>query len=246
MRELPDRPDMDQLRHQARALQRGALAGDPDALRRLHAVSNRTTLTAAQLAIAREYGFASWARLKAGVERSRLETRSPTSDFVIRAVASIEELALVFDLVFAQMSGGITHEDRRYHDLARRFESDRSLMLVVEDRGRIVGGALMFNTTLRAIALEPAARGQGLGRLLLEAIEKEAARLGRGGISLGVGRGPSAARDFFAHLGYSGRSRMGKQLSLSPDIRYARSGDWRGRLQELRVRRARRLAPNSQ
>ncbi len=161
-------------------------------------VANRTTLSAAQLAIAREYGFASWARLKAGVKRSRLEPNSPTSDFVIRAVASI---ALVFDLVFARMPGGITHEDRRYHDLARRFESDRSPMLVVEDRGRIVGGALMFNTTLRAIALEPAARGQGLGRRLLEAIEQEAARLGRGGISLGVGRGPSAARDFFAHLG---------------------------------------------
>jgi GNAT superfamily N-acetyltransferase len=216
MRELPDRPDMDHLRHQARALQRGALAGDAEALRRLRAVSNRTTLTAAQLAIAREYGFASWPRLKADVELSRLEAPSATTDFVIRPVASIDELAVVFDFVFVHMSGGITHEDRRYHDLARRFESDRSLMLVIEDRGRIVGGALMFNTTLRAIALEPAARGKGLGRRLLEAIEQEAARLGRGGISLGVGRGPSAARGFFTHLGYSGRSRMGKQLSKSP------------------------------
>jgi GNAT superfamily N-acetyltransferase len=119
-------------------------------------------------------------------------------------------------------------------------------MLVVEDHGRIVGGALMFNTTLRGIAVEPAARGKGLGCRLVEAIEKEAACLGRGGISLGLGRGPSAARDFFTHMGYSGRSRLGKQLSVSPDVRYAGGGEWRRRLDELRARRKRRLAPNSQ
>jgi len=41
-----------------------------------------------------------------------------------------------FDVVFAQMTRGITHEDRRYHDLAHCIESDRPVMLVVEDRGR--------------------------------------------------------------------------------------------------------------
>ena len=152
-------------------------------------------------------------------------------------MASIDELASVFDVFFAQMTRGITHEDRRYHDLARRNESDRSLMLVVEDRGRIVGGALMFNTTLRGIALEPAARGKGLGCRLLEAIEKEAARLGRGAISFRVGSGPSAARDVFTHRGYSGRSRLGKQLSVLPDIRYTGGARWRRRLDELRARR---------
>jgi GNAT superfamily N-acetyltransferase len=165
---------------------------------------------------------------------------------VIRPVASIDELAVVFNFVFAQMSSGITHEDRRYQDLARRFDSDRSLMLVIEDRGRIVGGALTFNTTLRAIALEPAARGKGLGRRLLETIEQEVARLGRGGISLGVGRGPSPARAFFTRMGYSGRSRMGKQLSMSPHIRYAQGNEWRNRLEELRVRRAHRIGAESQ
>jgi GNAT superfamily N-acetyltransferase len=243
MRELPDRPDLDQLRHQARALQRNALAGDPDALRRIRSVSNRIILTAAQLAIAREFGFASWARLKAEVERRRLEPAPAAADFVVRPITSVDELALVFDTVFAQMASGITHEDRRFHDLARRFASDRTLMLVAEHRGRVVGGALMFNTTLRAIALEPAARGKGVGRRLLEAIEKEAARVGRGGISLGVGPGPSTARQFFTHMGYSGRSRMGKQLPLSPNIRYRSDSERGRRLEELR---ARRLEPESQ
>ena len=49
MRLLPERPNLDQLRRQARELQRR---------------SKPLTLSAAQLALAREYGFPSWARLK--------------------------------------------------------------------------------------------------------------------------------------------------------------------------------------
>jgi hypothetical protein len=56
MRRLPQRPDLDQLRRQARELQRR---------------SKPLTLSAAQLALARHYGFPSWARMKAEVERRR-------------------------------------------------------------------------------------------------------------------------------------------------------------------------------
>jgi hypothetical protein len=59
---LPVRPDLDQLRHQAKDLLHTARRGDPDALARIRAVSGRIILSSAQLAIAREYGFASWAR----------------------------------------------------------------------------------------------------------------------------------------------------------------------------------------
>ena len=71
-RSLPERPDLAQLRRQARELQRDAAAGDPEALRRVDAVSppeRRTTLATAQLALAREHGFPSWPRLKLEVER---------------------------------------------------------------------------------------------------------------------------------------------------------------------------------
>lgn len=71
MSELPQRPDLDQLRRQARELQRGAAAGHSRAVARVRAVSASTTLSAAQLAIAREYGFASWPSLKDEVERRR-------------------------------------------------------------------------------------------------------------------------------------------------------------------------------
>jgi hypothetical protein len=69
---LPDRPDLDQLRRQARELLRAAAAGEPHAAGRLHAVSPRATLAAAQLVLAREYGFPNWAALKAEVARRRL------------------------------------------------------------------------------------------------------------------------------------------------------------------------------
>jgi hypothetical protein len=73
MSQLPARPDLDQLRRQARELHRAALAGDAGALRRLRQVSGTVGLSAAQLAIAREYGLASWPRLKAEVERRRAQ-----------------------------------------------------------------------------------------------------------------------------------------------------------------------------
>jgi hypothetical protein len=69
--ELPDRPDLDQLRRQARELLRAAADGEPRAITRLRAVSERVTLSAAQLAIAREHGCPSWPALGAEVRRRR-------------------------------------------------------------------------------------------------------------------------------------------------------------------------------
>ncbi|HEX9516140.1 MAG TPA: ankyrin repeat domain-containing protein [Streptosporangiaceae bacterium] len=68
MATLPARPDLGHLRRQARDLLRAARSGDSAAAGRVAAVSDRTTLAAAQLAVAREYGFASWARLKTAVD----------------------------------------------------------------------------------------------------------------------------------------------------------------------------------
>lgn len=69
MPDLPARPDLDQLRHQAKDLLHAAQRGDPGAVTRIRAVSDQIVLSAAQLALAREYGFASWTRLKLEVER---------------------------------------------------------------------------------------------------------------------------------------------------------------------------------
>jgi hypothetical protein len=71
--ELPGRPNIDQLRRQARELLRAAADGEPAALARVRAFSERVSLSAAQLTVAREYGFASWPALHAEVERRLAE-----------------------------------------------------------------------------------------------------------------------------------------------------------------------------
>jgi len=58
---------------------------------------------------------------------------------------------LLFDwhrlrLAGAQLPQRLTRHDRRLAEVARRFPADRPLMLVAEDQGRIVGGALAFRT----------------------------------------------------------------------------------------------------
>jgi len=82
MPDLPERADIDQLRRQARELLRAAVAGEPEALARLRAVSERHTLAAAQLAIAREHGLRSWPAL-----RSAVASRSQSTDWQPRAGA---------------------------------------------------------------------------------------------------------------------------------------------------------------
>jgi hypothetical protein len=86
MPDLPERPNLDQLRRQARELLRAAADGEPAALTRIHAVSGRLSLSVAQLAVAREHGFASWPALHAEVER-RLAALTAPGKAAVRAGA---------------------------------------------------------------------------------------------------------------------------------------------------------------
>jgi hypothetical protein len=67
---LPQDPDLDQLRNQAQELQRAVRRGEPAALARVSRwhpgppPADRFPLTAAQLVLAREHGFTSWARMR--------------------------------------------------------------------------------------------------------------------------------------------------------------------------------------
>lgn len=63
---LPDHPDLEQARRQAKELLRAAKDGDAGALARLAAVP--LTLAGAQLALARELGLSSWAALVREIE----------------------------------------------------------------------------------------------------------------------------------------------------------------------------------
>jgi hypothetical protein len=87
MPDLPSEPSLQQLRHQARDLQRAVRRGDQDALAELsarhpagppdEAAAAVFPLSAAQLVVARRYDFPSWARLRRYVEVVERYSRFP-------------------------------------------------------------------------------------------------------------------------------------------------------------------------
>jgi ankyrin repeat protein len=88
---LPERPDLDQLRHRAKDLLRAARAGNPDALNRLRAQlplrpGATVRLSTAQLVIAREHGFASWPALVAQIEAATADLVGQLTDLVTHSV----------------------------------------------------------------------------------------------------------------------------------------------------------------
>ncbi|HZM74412.1 MAG TPA: ankyrin repeat domain-containing protein [Candidatus Limnocylindrales bacterium] len=87
---LPKHPHLDQLRRQAKEMKEAARGGDQAALTRLRPylpADGSVTLAAAQLAVAREHGFASWARLKAEVELRTAEFAERVRMFLQRSLS---------------------------------------------------------------------------------------------------------------------------------------------------------------
>ena len=80
---LPRRPDLAQLRRQAKELRDALRGGEKGAIERFRrysqAAAETVTLSAAQLVIAREHGFPSWPQLKERVETSVRPAESPDS-----------------------------------------------------------------------------------------------------------------------------------------------------------------------
>jgi ankyrin repeat protein len=88
---LPERPDLDQLRRQAKELRDGARREEAGAIERFarhhrSAPQSTITLAAAQLVIAREQGFTSWPRLKAAVEARAASPERRAEAFVQASV----------------------------------------------------------------------------------------------------------------------------------------------------------------
>lgn len=224
MRELRSHPDLDQLRRQARELVRGARAGDVSALQRLADVEAPFSLAGAQLALAREQGFASWPKLKAEVERRR----SHEPSFVIRRVRSLDELKKLWAIVNVIL-GSPTPFARPHWHVFDDFAAKRSLFLMVEHEGRLIGGTIES----RLIALEPWARGLGLGMRLVQTVEAELLLQGR---TLGWHADPDN-KGFFLRLGYTERGRtkrhMSKGAPVSPRLLERRLRMWRDRAGDL-------------
>ena len=92
---LPSTPSIEQLKNQAKDLVRAFKAQDPNAVRRVQShlpraaalssdalLSSGLTLSEAQLVLAREYEFPSWARLKRHVESQNLDSEAAMKAFV--------------------------------------------------------------------------------------------------------------------------------------------------------------------
>lgn len=116
--ELPEHPNLDHLRRQAKALRDAARAGEPDALARIarHAIPRADTpvaLSTAQWVIAREYGFPSWPRLKAEVDERVLGLPARVRAFLSASVGGrmrtaeqlLDERVALFDIRTAAVLG---------------------------------------------------------------------------------------------------------------------------------------------
>jgi len=81
-----------------------------------------------------------------------------------------------------------------------------SVFLVVEEAGRIAGyifaWAVVFEGDVLKIAVAPERRRQGLGKLLMEALEQEFVRRGVKEMWLEVRENNQAARSFYLGLGF--------------------------------------------
>jgi len=83
---LPNNPNLENFRRQARKLQAAARSGNPEALALIeqyhpapvdHA---QLPLSAAQLVIARRYGFSSWPKLRRYLDDATVLSRNPTGE----------------------------------------------------------------------------------------------------------------------------------------------------------------------
>src|SRR5262245_47243827 len=86
-RPLPERPNLEQLKKQAKSLLRAAEEEDPSALERFKVLPGYAEITTlalhdAQSVIAREHGFASWNALREEVEARTLSFEAAVDEFL--------------------------------------------------------------------------------------------------------------------------------------------------------------------
>ena len=188
MADLPARPSLDHLRREARDLLRAAQSGDTAAADRIRAVSAAPTLASAQLAVAREYGFASWARLKTMVEARTTDLarqadvfcEASIRDWTGRAVRMLVATPELADYNFAT-AVILGDADRVRAELAR----DPGLATRVD--ARTGWTALHAACASRWHQLDPARAGGllAVARLLLDAgadpVGRSGGQRGRGG-----------------------------------------------------------------
>jgi len=149
---LPDEPSLTQLRNQAKDLRRAALAGEPGALaevaERYPGAPGPFPLHAAQLVVARRYGFGSWARLKRHVEIIERYSRFPDRMPGDGAASLADDFLRLVSLHYAD-------------DGPERWAQGRRLLgghpEITRDSGHAAAAAADTEALRRILAADPAA-----------------------------------------------------------------------------------------
>ena len=147
-RPLPDSPDLDQLKRQAKDLLRAARAADPTALSRFrmlpslqHASDDdlaRASLALhdAQSVIAREHGFPSWNALREHVEELTLDFDAAAREFVEAATDGRSSRAERLLALHPRIAGAsVLHGARSWATSRRSSRTSRSDRELVHERG---------------------------------------------------------------------------------------------------------------
>mgnify|MGYP003577202460 CR=1 FL=1 len=122
-RDLPAQPSLEHLKNEAKQRLKALRAVDPDA-----------RLAAAQLAVARDYGFASWRRLKAHVETSNADRTLRDEVFEAAQRGDIETVRSAIEAGFDPRRTDL--RGRTVHQIAKEFghEAIELLARQVEER----------------------------------------------------------------------------------------------------------------
>jgi ankyrin repeat protein len=153
---LPDEPSLEQLRNQAKDLRQAVLAGEPEALAEVaerfpDAAPDPFPLHAAQLVVARRYGFGSWARLKRHVEVLEHYSRFPERMVRDGTTSPADDFLRLGSLGYAD-------DDPERWAEARRLLADHPEITA----GSVHAAAAAADTTAlrRILAADPAAAGR--------------------------------------------------------------------------------------
>jgi ribosomal-protein-alanine acetyltransferase len=117
------------------------------------------------------------------------------------------------DELVALEAASFDHDRVSRAQFRRHIASDSAVVLVAEERGQVLGAALLFfrraakAARLYSIATAQAVRGRGLGAALLRAAEREARKRGRSVMRLEVRTDNAPAIALYEKHGYVRRKR---------------------------------------
>lgn len=139
------------------------------------------------------------------------------SDTSVLRTATIGDAAAIAATIaasFAQYRGKLVPESGAFRETAEGIAAEfaRGASAIVAERGGEMLGCVLVEEMegdlyFGRLSVRPLARGQGLARRLIEAIEGEARRRGLAGVRLGVRIVLTENQRLFASLGYRETSR---------------------------------------